>query len=101
MQHTTRIARAWLRFQSYWQKVFLALDLFGNVVFGGCFGETISSRVGLSKYRWERGVGKVLNEIEKDHVEDARMHDAQRAIEVLNILGWDTSHITAPASEQS
>lgn len=96
MEKASKLIRALARFKSYWAKVALALDLLGNVVFGGPFGETISARVGMSKYWWEREVGKGLNLLQVDHVQWARVHDAQRAIQALRILGYDVTKITIP-----
>jgi len=92
----TKLERAWNRFVSYWAKVLLATDLWFNVLFGGCFGETISARVGLSRYWWERKVGEGLNLIQADHVDWARVHDEQRAIAALRALGYDVSGLKPP-----
>jgi hypothetical protein len=93
-----KLQRAAARFKSYWAKVILAFDLFLNVCWGGQFGVTISSRVGLSRYWWEREVGKSLNIFQADHVDWARVHDEQRAIAALKFLGWDTSNLHPPTA---
>jgi len=70
----------------YLLRVLIAFDAFWNVVFGGRFGETISSRVGLRHAWYDQAVAYALNEIQPHHTELADEHDQERDEEALRDL---------------
>lgn len=85
----------WTRFKAYVKRVLVAFDMFWNVVLLGHPDETISTRAGRARDHgklWGRILADVLDKLQPQHVELARVHDEQRA-EVVDQMDKDDSDI--------
>ena len=73
--------------EGYWHRVFVALDIFLNVVFKGREDETISSRAARAATEgklWGILISKFLDLFEKDHGAYAEAADVERAKSVID-----------------